>query len=46
MNFKPEILSNFEFWGYQICLETAHTPTKCQSHIQLESKRKRRNNES
>ena len=38
MNFKLEILTNFEFWGYQICQQTVHEITKFYSHFQLKSK--------
>ena len=38
MNFKLEILANFEFFGYQICQQTVHNITKFHSHFQLKSK--------
>ena len=38
MNFKREILANFEFWGYQICQQTVNEITKFHSHFQLKSK--------
>ena len=45
MNFKLEILGNFEFSGYQICQQTVHKITKFHSHFQLKSKREGRNND-
>ena len=38
MNFKLDILDNFEFLGYQICQQTVHKITKFQSHFLLKSK--------
>ena len=37
MNFRPEILANFE---YQICQQTIHRITKFNMHFQLKSKLK------
>ena len=38
MNFKLEILANFEFLGYQICRQTGHKVTKLHLHLQLKSR--------
>ena len=38
MNFKQEILANFEFLSYQICQQTVHKITKFHLHFQLESR--------
>ena len=39
MNFKIEILANFEFFGWQICQQTVHKIFTFYSHIQLKSTR-------
>ena len=44
MNFKLEILINFEFW-YQIFQQTVNNFNKFHSRFQLKSKREDRNNE-
>ena len=38
MNFKLEMLPNFEFLGYQVYQDTVHKITKFHSHFQLKSK--------
>ena len=45
MNFRLEILANFEFWGYQICRQTVHEITKFHSRFLLKSKREGKNSE-
>ena len=43
MNFRLEILVNFEFLGYQICQQTVHEFIKFHSHVQLKLKMEGRN---
>ena len=39
INFKLEILANFEVWERQSCQRTVHRITKFHSHFQLKSER-------
>ena len=43
--FQARNLSNFEFWGYQICQQAVHEITKFHPHFQLKSKQEGKNNE-
>ena len=45
INFKPEILANFEFLGVSNFQQTVHKINKFCSHFHLKSKLEGKNNE-